>query len=103
MKLKKGDKIRVIAGKDKGREGVIERVYKNQNTVLVPGINIYKRHMRKSDQMPEGGVVELPRPIDASKVMYINSSTKKPTRLGYVVENGKKFRVDKKTGDRIDK
>ena len=101
MKLRKGDKVKVIAGKDKGREGTIERIYATQNKVLIPGINMYKRHMKKSDQVPEGGIVELPRPIDASKVMFINASTKKETRLGYVIEGGKKFRVDRKAGDRL--
>ena len=101
MKLRKGDKVKVIAGKDKGRDGVVERVYKKQNKVLIPGINIYKRHMKKSDQIPQGGIVELPRPLDASKVMFINSTTKKITRLGFVTEGGKKLRRDRKTGERI--
>jgi large subunit ribosomal protein L24 len=101
MKLRKGDKVKVIAGKDKGREGVIERVYRKQNKVLMQGINVYKRHMKKNEQFPDGGVIELPRPIDISKVMFVGGSSKKITRLGYVVEGEKKFRVDRKTGDRI--
>lgn len=101
MKLRKGDKVQVIAGKDKGREGVIERVYRKQNRVLIQNINIYKRHMKKNEQFPDGGVIELPRPIDAAKVMLISASTKKPTRVGFIVEGDKKFRVDRKSGERI--
>lgn len=100
MKLHVGDKIKVIAGKDKGQEGVIERVYSKQNKVMIPGINMYKRHMRKSEEFPQGGVVDVPRPIDASKVMLIGTG-KKITRVGYIVEGGKKFRVEKKSGERI--
>jgi len=103
MKIRTGDKIRVIAGKDKGREGTVERVYSKQNKALIPGINMYKRHMKKSEQVPDGGIVELPRPIDVAKIMYVSTSTKKATRLGFIVEGGKKFRVDRKTGDRINK
>ena len=101
MKLKKGDKVRVIAGKDKGREGVIEKIYVKQNKVLIPDINMYKRHMPKSEQFPQGGVIDLPRPLDASKVMLVSSTGKDITRIGYVVEGGKKFRVEKKTQKRI--
>jgi large subunit ribosomal protein L24 len=101
MKLKKGDKVRIIAGKDKGKEGTIERVYENKNKVLIAGLNIYKRHVRKSDQFPQGGVIEMPRPLDASNVMLMSSSAKKITRVGYVIEGKKKFRVEKKTNERI--
>lgn len=101
MKLQIGDKVRVITGKDKGREGVIERVYVKQNKVLISGINQYKRHMRKSEQLPQGGVIDVPRPMDVSKVMLVASDGKSTTRVGYVVEGGKKFRVEKKTGERI--
>ncbi|KXK11711.1 MAG: 50S ribosomal protein L24 [Microgenomates bacterium OLB23] len=91
MKLRKGDKVRIISGKDKGKEGTIERVYENSNKVLLPGLNMYKKHVRKSDQFPQGGVMDVPRPLDASKVMFVSGTTKKVTRLGYVVENGKKI------------
>lgn len=101
MKLKKGDKVKVIAGKDKGKEGVVEKVYKKRNKVLIPEINMYKKHVRKSDQFPEGGVFSIPRPIEISNVMLMSGSLKKPTRVGYVVENGKKIRVEKKSGERI--
>jgi len=101
MKVHKGDKVRVIAGKDKGKEGIIERVYGKQNKVLILGVNMYKRHMRKSEQLPQGGIIDLPRALDASKVMKVSDSEKKTTRIGYVVEAGKKFRVEKRTGERV--
>ena len=101
MKVHKGDKVRVIAGKDKGQEGVIDRVYAKQNKVLITNVNIYKRHMKKNEQFPQGGIISLPRALDASKVMKISDSEKKTTRIGYVIEAGKKFRVEKRTGERI--
>lgn len=101
MKIRKGDKVRVITGKDKGKEGVVERVYENKNKVLIPGLNIYKRHVKKSEQFPEGGIIEMPRALDASNVMLVSSSTKKVTRVGFVIEGNKKFRVERKTNERI--
>lgn len=101
MKLHKGDKVKVTVGKDKGREGKIEKVYKKQNKVLVPGINIYKKHIKKNEQMPKGGVVELPRPIDSSKVMLICPKCGKTARLSYKLEKGKKFRICKKCQSKI--
>lgn len=101
MKLKKGDKIRVIAGRDKGRDGSIERVYEKQNKALITGINIYKKHIKKSEKMPQGGVVELPRPIDVSKVALICPKCGKSTRIGYKYENDKKIRICRKCDNKI--
>lgn len=93
MKLKKGDKVRILTGKDKDKEAVIERVYINSDKVLLPGINIYKKHVKKNEQMPKGGVVELPRPMLASKVAIICPHCSKATRIGYRIEGTKKTRV----------
>ncbi len=101
MKVRKGDKVRIMAGKDKGREGTVEKVYLTKNRVLIGGLNLYKKHVKKSDQFPQGGIIEIPRAIDASNVMLISSSTKKPTRIGYVIEGTKKFRVERSTKERI--
>lgn len=101
MKLKKGDKVRVTAGKDKGREGTIERVYAHKNKVLITGINIYKKHVKKSDQFPQGGIIDVPRPLNVSNVMLMSQTAKKPTRVGYVIEGSKKFRVERLTQERI--
>lgn len=96
MKLKKGDKVKVIAGKDKGREGVIDRVYKNQESVLVAGVNQYKRHIKKNEKMPQGGVVDLPRPLNVAKVMLICPKCGKLTRVAYENGKGGKKRVCRK-------
>src|SRR3989339_409128 len=96
MKIKKGDKIKVISGKDKGREGTVEKVYKKSNRILVPKVNIYKKHIKKNEKMPQGGVVELPRPLNVAKVMIICPKCTKMTRIGYQVIKGKKLRICKK-------
>ncbi len=96
MKIKKGDKIKVMTGKDKGREGKVERVYSKQNKILVSGVNLYKKHIKKSDQAPQGGVVEVPRPLDIAKIALICPKCGKVTRVGYNNEKGKKLRVCKK-------
>lgn len=96
MKIKKGDKIRVIAGKDKGREGVVEHVYKKAGKVVIPGINLYKKHVKKNEKMPQGGVVEIPRSMDVSKIMLICPKCNKSTKIGYKLGKGKKNRICKK-------
>jgi LSU ribosomal protein L24P len=101
MKVKKGDKVKVIYGKDKGRQGVIERVYKKSNKVLIPGINLFKRHLKKTEQNPQGGVVDVPRPIDVSKLMLICPKCGKPTRVGFKREKGSKVRYCKKCQSKI--
>lgn len=93
MKLKKGDKVAVIAGKDKGKDGLVEKVYKNMNKVMIMNINMYKKHIKKNKDMPKGGIVDLPRPIDVSKLMFICPKCTKQARLGYKVEKDKKTRI----------
>lgn len=101
MKIKKGDKVKIITGKDKGRDGVVERVYKKQNKVMIPKINLYKKHIKKNEKMPQGGVVEMSRPIDISKIMLICPKCGKTTRIAYEIKNGKKSRVCKKCKSNI--
>ncbi|KKQ23624.1 MAG: 50S ribosomal protein L24 [Candidatus Roizmanbacteria bacterium GW2011_GWC2_37_13] len=101
MKIKKGDKIRVMAGKDKGREGKVEKVYKKSNKILISNINVYKRHVKKNEKMPQGGIVDVPRPLDASKVMLICPKCGKATRVGFKIEKNKKLRVCKKCDSKI--
>ncbi len=97
MKFKKGDKIIVTVGKDKGKEGVIDRVYKKSNTVLIEGINMYKKAIRKNEQMPQGGFLDLPRPIEASNVMLKDPKSGKPTRIRSEENKGKRTRVATKS------
>lgn len=101
MKLKIGDTVRIMVGKDKGREGKIERIYAKRNQVLIPDVNIYKKHVKKSEQSPQGGIVEVPRPIDVSKVMLMCPHTKKPTRIAFKYVDGKKVRFSKKANKAI--
>ncbi len=101
MKIKKGDTIIVITGKDKKRKGKVDRVYPKSHTLIVENMNIYKRHIKKSEQSPEGGVVDVPRPLKSSNVMFECPKCKKPSRLGYEVVNGAKKRVCKKCGKTV--
>jgi len=101
MKIKKGDKVKVIYGKDKGKEGVVEKIYRKSRKVLIPGINLYKRHIKKNQKMPQGGIIEVPQPLDVSKIMIVCPKCKKPTRTGFVIEKEKKFRICKKCENKI--
>ncbi len=101
MKLRKGDNIIVTAGKDKGKKGSVDRVYPKQHKVLVKDVNMYKKHIKKTDQSPAGGLVSLPRPLASAKVALVCPKCKKPTRIGYEIDGKSKFRRCKKCGQRI--
>ncbi|MBI4137538.1 50S ribosomal protein L24 [Candidatus Roizmanbacteria bacterium] len=101
MKLKKGDSIVVLTGKDKGKTGKIEKVYPKKNAVLISGINVYKRHVKRRDEKNPGGIVDISRPIDASKVALLDPRTKTATRIGYMVIKGEKKRIAKKGNKQI--
>lgn len=103
MHVKTGDKVKVISGKYKGKEGVILKSFPRQNRVLVEGVNIIKKHQKPSQANQTGGIVEMEAPIHVSNVMLIDPSTGEATRVSYKVENGKKVRVSKRTGEVIDK
>ena len=91
MFIKKNDKVKVIAGKDKGKEGKVI-------AVNVKGVNIVKKHQKPTNANPNGGIVEVEAPIHVSNVMLIDPSNNEPTRVGFKIEDGKKVRVSKKTG-----
>jgi large subunit ribosomal protein L24 len=97
MKLKKGDHVRVIAGKDVGKEGDITRVYPEFERVIVDGVNVAKRHTRAQGQTMQGGIIDKDMPIDASNVAILSRG--KPSRIGFRIEDGKKVRVAVKTGE----
>ncbi|KRL56372.1 MAG: 50S ribosomal protein L24 [Furfurilactobacillus sp.] len=101
MFLKTGDQVRVIAGKDKGKEGAVKATLAKSDRVVVEGINMVKKHQKPNNEYPQGGIVDVEAPIHVSNVMLIDPSTKKPTRVGFKVEDGKKVRVAKKTGNTI--
>jgi large subunit ribosomal protein L24 len=103
MHVKKGDKVMVISGKDKGKTGNILAAFPKQSRVLVEGVNIVKKHAKPSQENPQGGILSQEAPIHVSNVMPIDPKSGKPTRVGYTVENGKKVRVAKKSGEVLDK
>jgi len=94
MKLKKGDHVIVVSGKDKGKSGAIVHVLVAQNKVVIDGVALKKRH-KKGARDQSGQIVESPRAIDASNVMFIDPETKKPTRIGREVRDGKIVRISK--------
>ena len=98
MNLVKGDKVIVIAGRDKGKTGTIQKVIPEKNRVVVEGINLRKKTNKPSQKNPDGGIVEIYAPIDASNVMLIDPKTKEPTRIGHKEVKGKKVRYAKKSG-----
>ena len=95
MNIKKGDKVRVISGNDKGKEGLVQVVYPKLNRVVVEGINVRKKHKKPTQKNPEGSIQEIYAPINASNVMVIDPKTKKPTRVYHKEVTGKKVRVAK--------
>jgi len=101
MKLKKGDSIIVTAGKDKGRKGKIEKIFPKDGTILITGINVYKRHMKKRDEKHPGGIISLPKPLDASKVMLMCPSCGTKTRVGYKNLKDEKVRICRKCSQKL--
>ena len=100
-KLRKGDKVVVLAGKDKGKNGEILRVIPAEDRVVVQGVNLVKRH-RKPSQMQGGGIDSFEAPIAMSNVAYMDPSDGKPARIGFKVQDdGRKVRVSKRTGEVI--
>mgnify|MGYP000759212808 CR=1 FL=1 len=100
MKIKKGDMVKVIAGKDINSEGKVIAVNRKDGTVLVEGVNMGTKHTKPSQANPQGGIVQQAAPIDVSNVMYVSKG--KASRVGFKIEDGKKVRYAKATGEVID-
>ena len=101
-RLKKGDKIAVISGRDKGKTGEILKVLPKENKVIVQGVNLVKRHTRPASGSP-GGIIEKELPLHDSKILHVDPKSGKPTRVGYkTLEDGRKVRYAKKSGEIID-
>ena len=101
MKIKKNDTVIVISGDDKGKTGVVKQAMPKESKVIVEGVNMVKKHQKGNGQ-ESGGIVEREAPIHRSNVMIIDPKTKKPTRIGHSIENDKKVRISKKSGEKLD-
>jgi len=102
FKIKKGDKVVVTTGRDKGKEGEVLRVLREDDRVLVQGVNMVKRHTAPSQTSP-GGIVEKEAPLHISNVAHIDPKSSKPTRVGYKLDkDGQKVRIAKRSGETID-
>ena len=100
-KIKKGDSVVVLSGKDKGRTGTVSQVLPKDGKVVVEGVNIVARHRKPSQQNPQGGIDRFPAPMHISKVAVADPKTGKPTRVRFEVKDGKKVRVAVKSGETI--
>lgn len=102
MRIKKGDTVVVISGKDKGKKGRVLRSYPTQCRVLVEGVNIVTKAQKPNQANPEGGLIKKEMPVHVSNVMYFDAKAGKGVRIGYKMNsNGKKVRVSKATGEEI--
>lgn len=96
MKFKKGDEIIICAGKDRGKRGKIEKILPKSNTVFVPGLNLYKKHVKKKDEKNPGGIIEFSRPLSLANVALICPKCGKVTRIGYDISGKEKLRICRK-------
>ncbi len=103
MKIKKGDTVKVLSGKERGKQGVVKFTLPKVNKVVVEGVNIVKRHKKEqsNNETKKRGIQEFEAPISASKVMLIDPKTGKTTRVAYKIENGKKIRISAKSKTEI--
>jgi len=98
MRLKKGDTVRILRGKDRGRTGKIEKIIPKKGKLIVEGLNIYKKHVKPQGEGKPGGIVEIARPLPIANVILVCPKCNKATRVGYSFEGKEKVRVCKKCG-----
>ncbi len=101
MRVKKGDTIKIITGKDKGKTGKLLKVLPKKNKVLIEGLNLYKKHVRPKREGEKGEIVLVPRPIDVSSILLVCSSCGKGVKIGYRFDGKTKIRVCRKCGATI--
>ena len=97
MKLKKGDHVVVLKGKDRGKDGVVMRVLPSENKVIVEGVNVAKKHQKATRATMQAGIIDRDMPIDASNVAILSKG--RPSRIGFRTEDGKKVRIAVATGE----
>lgn len=101
MKIHKGDTVIVTLGKDRGKKGKVEKIFPKTRSLLVNGINISKRHMKKRDEKNLGGIIDIPKPLDVSKIALLCPKCGKQTRVGFFVAQGEKVRICRKCEQKI--
>jgi len=102
MKIKKGDKVIMLSGKDRAKTGTVQRVDPEANKVIVEGLNLVKRHQRARKQGQKGQIVSVERWVSASAVAFVSKDTGKATRLGWQInKDGSKVRIDRKSGIQV--
>nr|WP_103328027.1 50S ribosomal protein L24 [Bacteroidetes bacterium endosymbiont of Geopemphigus sp.] len=98
MKIKKGDQVIVLSGNYKGSKGEVVSVLPKKNKAFVKGVNLIKKHTKPNAQNPQGGILEKETPIDLSKIAILDPDSSRPTRIGFQIKEGKKFRIAKRSG-----
>ncbi len=101
MKIQKDDKVKIMSGKDKGKTGKVLRVFPSKSVVVVEGVNIVKKHIKPGKVSKEGGIISMEKPVNISNVALIDPKTGEPARVGFKLIDGKKYRINKKTGEVI--
>jgi large subunit ribosomal protein L24 len=101
FKIKKGDRVLVLSGKDKGKEGIVQRALPSEGKVVVEGVHTVRRHQKARTATEQGGIISIDMPIPVSNVAVISPKDGKPTRIGYKFEGGKKVRICRRTGVEI--
>lgn len=99
MKIKKGDRVRVLTGKDRGKEGVVMFAFPREGKVIVEGVNVARKHQKRTQATMQGGIIDKDMPIPVANVAIISPADGKPTRVGYrFTPEGEKVRICKRTG-----
>lgn len=101
MKLKRNDEVIIVKGKDKGKRGKIEKVFTKENKILIPGINLYKKHYKSRMQNKPSEIIEITKPFPVGNVAIICPNCKKQARIGYKMDNKEKIRICKKCNKKI--
>lgn len=101
MKLRKGDTVIVRLGKDKGKKGKVQSIFPKEGTLIVEGINVFKRHLKKKDEKHPSGIIDRTKPIILSKLSFLCPKCGKAARLGYLIVRGEKIRICRKCEQKI--